>query len=119
MRYPPSYAPRDSLAVTDEMLDWTGDHLRTNFRDLFIWMREQGYYLETLGCAFTCFNASEYAALLLVDARRRSTAPSRSREAAISIMHRGLSLLVLADWYSPAVMKSLRFFDENRSRGMQ
>ena len=28
-------------------------------------------------------------------------------------MHRGLSLVVLADWYNPAVMKSLRFFDEN------
>ena len=29
VRYPPSYAPRDNLAVTDEMLDWTGDHLHT------------------------------------------------------------------------------------------
>ena len=61
MRYPPSYAPRDNLAVTDEMLDWTGDHLHTNMRDLFIWLREQGYYVETLGCAFTCFNATECA----------------------------------------------------------
>jgi hypothetical protein len=28
-------------------------------------------------------------------------------------MQRGLSLIVLADWYNPAVMKTLRFFDEN------
>ena len=28
-------------------------------------------------------------------------------------MQRGLSLMVLADWYNPAVMKTLRFFDEN------
>ena len=67
VRYPPSYSPRDNLAVTDEMLDWTGDHIHTNYRDLFIWLREQGYYVETLGCAFTCFNATEYGALLLVD----------------------------------------------------
>ena len=49
--------PRDNLAVTDELLDWTGDHLHTNMRDAFIWLREQGYYVETLGCALTCFNA--------------------------------------------------------------
>ena len=41
VRYPPAYVPRDNLAVTDELLDWTGDHLHTNMREMFIWLREQ------------------------------------------------------------------------------
>ena len=30
-------------------------------------LRSRGYYLEVLGSPFTCFNASNYGALLLVD----------------------------------------------------
>uniref|UniRef100_A0A7S2H5C6 MBTPS1 fourth domain-containing protein n=1 Tax=Haptolina brevifila TaxID=156173 RepID=A0A7S2H5C6_9EUKA len=86
--------------------------MHTNFRDLFIWLRENGYYVESLGCAFTCFNASQYAALLLIDSEA-DYGPLEARKLRHDIVHLGLSLVVLADWYSPAVMKSLRFFDEN------
>ena len=27
VRYAPFYVPRDNLAVTDELLDWSGDHV--------------------------------------------------------------------------------------------
>ena len=63
--------------------------------------------MEVLGCAFTCFNASQYAALLLVDSEAEY-GPLEARKLRHDIIHFGLSVVVVADWYSPAVMKSLR-----------
>ena len=31
---------RTGVQVTDEMLDWTGDHLFTNYRDMYIALRQ-------------------------------------------------------------------------------
>ncbi len=31
---------RTGAQVTDEMLDWTGDHLFTNYRDMYIALRQ-------------------------------------------------------------------------------
>ena len=49
------------------MLDWTGDHLHTNYREMFVALRQRGWFVETLGCSYLCFNASRYGALLLID----------------------------------------------------
>ena len=112
VNYPPAYLLRDNLAVTDELLDWSGDHLHTNMNDLYMWLRQNGYYVETLSCPFTCFNASEYGALLLIDAEAEYQ-PLEARKLRHDIIHNGLSLIVLADWYNTIVMRSLKFFDEN------
>ena len=34
-RYPPGYFPRDNLRMKSDPLDWHGDHIHTNFRDLY------------------------------------------------------------------------------------
>ena len=60
-------ASAPSLQVTEEMLDWTGDHLHTNYREMFVALRQRGWFVETLGCSYLCFNASRYGALLLID----------------------------------------------------
>ena len=80
--------------------------------DLYMWLRQNGYYVETLSCSFTCFNASEYGALLLIDAEAEYQ-PLEARKLRHDIIHNGLSLIVLADWYNTIVMRSLKFFDEN------
>jgi ankyrin repeat protein len=95
------------------MLDWTGDHIHTNYRDLFIWLREQGYYVETLGCAFTCFNATEYGALLLVDSEAEYGAVGLETMLAAGLPSKlrneqGDSLLILAAYHGrPAVVRLL------------
>ena len=61
------YFPRDNLLKRHTMLDLAGDHPHTNFRTLFDKLVSQGYYLEVLGKDFTCFDASLYGALLIVD----------------------------------------------------
>ena len=37
-------------------------HMRTPLRS-----RQRGWFVETLGCSYLCFNASRYGALLLID----------------------------------------------------
>jgi membrane-bound transcription factor site-1 protease len=49
------------------MLDWTGDHIHTNFKPVYDALRERGYYVEVLSEDYTCFDAYEYGALLIVD----------------------------------------------------
>ena len=112
MRYAPTYVPRDNLAVTEELLDWTGDHLHTNFRDLFIFLRQSGYYAQTLGCPLTCVNASAWGALVLADTEAPFTAAERAK-LAHDVTWGGLGVVVFAEWYSAAVLRQLRFYDEN------
>ena len=112
LAYPPAYLPRDNLAVTDEMLDWNGDHMHTNFRELFMGLRSRGYFVETLGCSLLNFNASSYAALLLIDSED-DFAPAEVTKLAHDVVHGGLSIVVLAEWYSTPVMKALEFYDDN------
>ncbi len=64
---------------------------------MFIHLTSKGYAVETLGCAFTEFNASRYGALLLIDSEGEYTADDRAKLYA-DVVHLGLSLVVLADW---------------------
>lgn len=67
LRYPPGYFPRDDLHAKSDPLDWNGDHIHTNFKDMYQHLRNAGYYLEVLGHPFTCFDAKNYGTLLVVD----------------------------------------------------
>ena len=37
-----------------------GDHVHTNFRDMYNSLRSNGYFVEVLGSPFTCFDATQY-----------------------------------------------------------
>lgn len=67
LRYPSGYFPRDSLDVMDEPFDWNGDHIHTNFRGLYTLLKRNGFFVEVLGAPYTCFNASNYNTLFIVD----------------------------------------------------
>ena len=34
-------------------LDWNGDHIHTNIKDIYTHLRSHGYYIEVLGEAIT------------------------------------------------------------------
>lgn len=65
--YPSGYIPRDNLDVKSDPLDWNGDHPHTNFRKTYLHLRSKGYFIEVLTGPFTCFDARDYGALLLID----------------------------------------------------
>ncbi|GFV43245.1 hypothetical protein TNCV_2049261 [Trichonephila clavipes] len=99
LRYPPGYFPRDNLRMKNDPLDWNGDHIHTNFKDMYQHLRSNGYYVEVLG------------ALLLVDSEEEFFPEEVSK--LIKDIDSGLSLIVFADWYNVSVMKKVKFYDEN------
>uniref|UniRef100_A0A0L8HIR4 Uncharacterized protein n=1 Tax=Octopus bimaculoides TaxID=37653 RepID=A0A0L8HIR4_OCTBM len=64
LRYPPGYFPRDNLRMKNDPLDWNGDHIHTNFKDMYQHLRNNGYFVEVLGSPYTCFDASQYGEFL-------------------------------------------------------
>ncbi|XP_064467779.1 membrane-bound transcription factor site-1 protease-like isoform X2 [Ornithodoros turicata] len=112
VRYPPGYFPRDNLKTKSDPLDWRGDHIHTNFKDMYQHLRNSGYYVEVLGHPFTCFDANNYGTLLLVDPEEEYF-PEEIAKLRKDVEATGLSLVVFADWYNTSVMRKVKFFDEN------
>ncbi|XP_066138498.1 membrane-bound transcription factor site-1 protease isoform X2 [Euwallacea fornicatus] len=111
LRYPPGYFPRDNLKVKNDPLDWNGDHIHTNFKDMYQNLRNAGYYIEVLGASFNCFDASQYGTLLIVDPEEEYF-PEEIVKLKKDV-EAGLSVIVFADWYNVTVMKKVKFYDEN------
>ncbi|XP_046398458.1 membrane-bound transcription factor site-1 protease [Ischnura elegans] len=112
LRYPPGYFPRDNLRMKNAPLDWNGDHIHTNFKDMYRHLRSGGRYVEVLGSPFTCFDARSYGALLLVDPEEEFF-PEEIDKLRDDVLTRGLSVIVFADWYNSSVMRRVKFYDEN------
>uniref|UniRef100_H3CGJ5 Membrane-bound transcription factor site-1 protease n=1 Tax=Tetraodon nigroviridis TaxID=99883 RepID=H3CGJ5_TETNG len=111
LRYPPGYFPRDNLRMKNDPLDWNGDHIHTNFRDMYQHLRSMGYFVEVLGAPFTCFDASQYGTLLMVDSEEEYF-PEEITKLRRDIDN-GLSLIIFSDWYNTSVMRKVKFYDEN------
>ena len=75
-------------------------------------LRSSGYFVEVLGSPLTCFDASGYGALLIVDSEEEFF-PEEIEKLRLDVNERGLSLIVFADWYNVEVMKKIKFYDEN------
>lgn len=80
-------------------------------QDMYQHLRNSGYYVEVLGCPFTCFDASQYGTVLLVDSEEEYF-PEEVAKLKRDVDN-GLSLIVFADWYNVTVMKKVKFYDEN------
>lgn len=74
-------------------------------------LRNSGYYVEVLGAPLTCFDASNYGTLLIVDPEEEFF-PEEITKLKKDV-DSGLSLVVFADWYNVTIMKKVKFFDEN------
>ncbi|ELK31434.1 Membrane-bound transcription factor site-1 protease [Myotis davidii] len=111
LRYPPGYFPRDNLRMKNDPLDWNGDHIHTNFRDMYQHLRSMGYFVEVLGSPFTCFDANQYGTLLMVDSEEEYF-PEEVAKLRRDVDN-GLSIIVFSDWYNTSVMRKVKFYDEN------
>lgn len=112
LRYPPGYLPRDNLKTKSDPLDWRADHIHTNFKDMYTHLRSAGYYIEVLGSPFTCFNASNYGTLLIVDPEEEFFDEELAK-LKNDVFNHDLSVIIFADWYNTTVMKKIKFYDEN------
>ncbi|MFS7982472.1 putative site-1 protease [Helianthus anomalus] len=112
IKYPPGYIPRDSLDVRNDILDWHGDHLHTNFHIMFNMLRDAEYYIETLGSPWACFDGRQYGTLMLVDLEDEYF-EEEIQKLRDDVVNTGLSLVVFGDWYNVDTMVKMRFFDDN------
>jgi membrane-bound transcription factor site-1 protease len=112
LRYPSGYFPRDNLHMKKDPLDWNGDHIHTNFKELYQHLRTEGYFVEVLGQPFTCFDAKNYATLLIVDPEEEFF-QEEILKLQSDIRTKSLSVIIFADWFNATVMRKIKFFDES------
>eukprot|EP00457_Paulinella_chromatophora_P001074 gb/GEZN01001076.1/.p1 GENE.gb/GEZN01001076.1/~~gb/GEZN01001076.1/.p1 ORF type:complete len:985 (+),score=118.61 gb/GEZN01001076.1/:108-3062(+) len=107
--YPGGFIPNDSHGKAHS-LDLSGDHIHTNFRQLFNWASEKGYMVEVLSKRWNTLDLSQYAVLLMFDPEADFL-----QEEIVSLqthIANGLSLFIMAGWYSLDAVKKLIFFDD-------
>ena len=112
IRYPPGYFPRDDLSVRHDILDWHGDHLHTNFYEVYNSLRDAGYFIEVLASPLTCFEASNYGAIIMVDSEDEFY-PEEISKLEKDVKDHGLGLIIFSDWYDLETLRNLRFYDDN------
>ena len=86
IKYPPAYLPRDNLDVRTDILDWHGDHLLTNYHTLYTFLRENGIFIEILASPYTCFDASQYAVMIVADPEEEFYAEEITKLANVSVL---------------------------------
>ncbi len=78
--------------MKNDPLDWNGDHIHTNFKDMYASLRGAGYFVEVLGTPLTCFDSSQYGAVLMVDLEDEFF-PEEVEKIRMDVNQRGLSLV--------------------------
>eukprot|EP00484_Ammonia_sp_Unknown_P013892 CAMPEP_0197072576 /NCGR_PEP_ID=MMETSP1384-20130603/210168_1 /TAXON_ID=29189 /ORGANISM="Ammonia sp." /LENGTH=1087 /DNA_ID=CAMNT_0042511397 /DNA_START=88 /DNA_END=3351 /DNA_ORIENTATION=+ len=112
LAYPLGYFPRDDLEKTNDMLDWFGDHLHTNYHTLYDFLKDKGYFVEILSTDYSCIDADSYSALVIVDTEDEFHA-EELQKLKHDVLNNQLSVIVFADWYNEKLMQDVRFFDDN------
>ncbi|GAX78554.1 hypothetical protein CEUSTIGMA_g5994.t1 [Chlamydomonas eustigma] len=112
IKYPPGYIPRDNLDIKHDVLDWHGDHLYTNFHNLYDSIRGAGYFIEILSSPLTCFDAEQYAAVIIVDPEEEFY-PQEVSKLSHDVAQLGVNVIVFGEWYNLDTMSQMKFFDDN------
>ncbi|VDD81063.1 unnamed protein product [Mesocestoides corti] len=108
--------PSSSLCLQLQcLLVVLGDHIHTNLRGLYQPLRQLGYFVEVLQKPLTCFNASNYGTLMIIDPEDEF-APNEIKKVHTDVHKRGLSLVVFAGWFNASVQEALKFYDANTNR---
>ncbi|KAF0703780.1 Aste57867_7538 [Aphanomyces stellatus] len=112
LQYPPAYIPRDNLHQDDEPFDSQGDHIHTNFADFWMRLCARGYHVEVLTTDYSCVDLTLFGLLLIVDPEE----PWHALEIARvhhAVESYGVSVFVVADWFSRETMAAMHFWDAN------
>jgi len=105
------YILRDSIFVDKQPYEWKGDHLFTNYLQLYKFLRSQEYHIEILNEPITCFDSRNYAAFILADPEK-ALSKNEVIKLRKDIEIRGLSLIVIAEWSDEAMIEKHTFKSE-------
>lgn len=100
LKYPENgYVLRDSLLNAEYPYEWNGDHVFTNYVHVHQKLVESGYSVEILTESWSCFNAQNYQVLMIIDPEDYLS-KSEIHKLRYDFEKRGLSLIIVADWYN-------------------
>jgi hypothetical protein len=105
------YILRDSIFIDKQPYEWKGDHLFTNYMQLYKFLRSQGYHVEILNEPITCFNSRNYGTFILADPEKglfRNEVIKLRKD----IETRGLSLIIIAEWSDDDIIQKHTFTSE-------
>ncbi|EQC29222.1 hypothetical protein SDRG_13095 [Saprolegnia diclina VS20] len=111
LQYPSAYIPKDDVLGIDPF-DNHGDHMHTNFADLWLSLIEAGYAVEIATVDYTCLSLAAYGALLVVDPEEPWFEAEHVALRA-SLEHANTSLFLVGGWYNEAAMAALEQWDAN------
>eukprot|EP01080_Neovahlkampfia_damariscottae_P002297 gene2297-2470_t len=112
IQYPIGFIPRDNLNNQKDILDWNGDHIYTNYREMYNYLRRKGYFIEILNQNLIKFNSNNYGTLLMMDLEEEYTKNERNKLYE-DVSKNGLSLIIIGQWYNRYILKKIKFFDDN------
>lgn len=99
-------------SCSGDMFDKRGDHPFTNYRAAYTTLLQQGYTVDILRSPWLCFDASEYGVLLVADPEELLH-EQEVIKLVQDVRERGLSLLLVADWFDEKLLSQAEFFDGN------
>lgn len=107
------FVMRDSLSNFNHPFEWNGDHLHTNFVQMHQRLVDYGgYYVEILTDPFTCFDAQNYGALMIIDPEDYFS-KAEILKLRRDVEQLDLSLIIMADWYSQKLFEQSSFYNNN------
>ena len=65
-----------------------------------------------LGKPLTCFDASNYGALVIADSEEEFY-PEEVQKLKSDVEEHGLGVIVFAEWYNKAMLEGMKFYDDN------
>ncbi|KAG7400196.1 Membrane-bound transcription factor site-1 protease [Phytophthora boehmeriae] len=108
--YPSAFVPRDNLENQHDLMDASGDHLHTNFHQLWNFLTSEGFFVEVLPFEYSCMDLSKYGVVMVVDPEEEYFRDEIvALQAAIKFSN--VSLIVFADWYDDRLLDTLSLFD--------
>ncbi|KDO19379.1 hypothetical protein SPRG_15469 [Saprolegnia parasitica CBS 223.65] len=111
LQYPSAYIPKDDVLGVDPF-DNHGDHVHTNFADLWLSLIDAGYAVDIATVDYTCLSLASYGAILVVDPEEPWFEAERDSLRA-SLEHANTSLFLVGGWYNEAAIAALELWDAN------
>lgn len=105
------YILRDSIFVNRQPYEWKGDHVFTNYMQLYKYLVAQGYFVEVLNESIICFDSQYYGTYILADPEKALTKQEVTKLQK-DIEQRGLSIILLAEWSEASLISKHTFASE-------
>ncbi|OQR87187.1 membrane-bound transcription factor site-1 protease [Achlya hypogyna] len=111
LQYPSAYVPKDDVHGPDPF-DNHGDHLHTNFADLWLALVDAGYAVEISTVDYTCLDLATYGAVIVVDPEEPWFVAEQAA-VMLALRQHNTSLVVVGGWHNEAAMTALALWDTN------